>query len=159
MQRRYFRISLDNKAYLSEPKANVSMQGLSSHTLKRRHLKTILSITNHRQSTIITTIKARPLCLIITHLRITVICMPGLHIHSGLVGSGSRGSSVSTIFKESSFSMGTEDLFRTIFGILGRGDWVELILEEDIWEMPWQIYPIQQEDLPPIQPPTERLQF
>src|SRR5271157_897607 len=118
------------------------MQGLSSHTLKRRHLKTILSITNHRQSTIITRIKARPLCLIILRLQITIIYMPGFPIHSGLVGSGSQGSFVSTIFKESSFSMGTEDLFRTIFGIQGLGDWVALILQEDIWEMPWQIHPI-----------------
>ena len=127
---------MDNKAYLSKRKAKVSMQEPSSHILKRHHLKTILSITNRRQSTIITTIKARPLCLIILHLRITVICMPGFHIHSGLVGSGSRGSFVSTIFKESSFSTGTEDLFQTIFGIQGRGDWVALILQEDIWEIP-----------------------
>ena len=42
-------------------KSYVSMQELNSHTLKRHPLKTILSITNHRQSTIITTIKARRL--------------------------------------------------------------------------------------------------
>lgn len=34
-----------------------------------------------------------------------------------------------------------------------------MILQEDIWEMPWQIYPIRQEDLRPKQPAMVGLQF
>ncbi len=49
-----------------------------------------------------------------------------------------------------SLSMGTGDLFQTISGIQGRGDSVQLILQGGIWEMPQQIYPIRQEDLPPM---------
>jgi hypothetical protein len=85
--------------------------------------------------------------------------MLGFPIHSGLADSGSPDSSVYTIFKELCSSTGTEDLFQTIFGIQKPGERVELILEEDIWEMPWQMYPVRQEGLHLIQQPTERPRF
>jgi hypothetical protein len=75
-----------------------------------------------------------------------------------MLGSGSRDSSVSTIFIGLFLSMGTGDLFQTISGIQGKGDSAQLILQEGIWEMPWQIYPIRQEDLPPKQPAMVGLQ-
>jgi hypothetical protein len=55
--------------------------------------------------------------------------------------------------------MDTGDLFQTIFGIQRRGELAESILEEDAWEIPWQICPVQQEDLVPVWPITEHLQF
>jgi hypothetical protein len=76
-----------------------------------------------------------------------------------MVGSGSPDSTASTIFTEFALSMGTEDLFQTIIGIRRRGELAQSILEEDAWEIPWQICPVQQEDLVPVRPITEHLQF
>ncbi|MGZ6203052.1 MAG: hypothetical protein ACXWM6_16220, partial [Thermodesulfobacteriota bacterium] len=99
-----------------------------------------------------------PLLLTILRPGIIITCMLGFHIHSGVVGSGSPDSSVSTIFTEGSLPMGTVDLFQTISGIQGRGDSVQLILQEDIWEMPWRIYPIRQEHSVPVKPAMVHLQ-
>jgi hypothetical protein len=84
--------------------------------------------------------------------------MLGFHIHSGGPGFGFQDSLCSTISTEVSFSMGTGGLFQTISGIQGRGDSVELILQEGIWEMPQRIYPVREGDLLPIQPGMALLQ-
>ncbi len=156
-RRRHSKISLPSRACPSAQRVKVSMPEPERQALRPRPRKTIPSTMNHRWSTITTTTKVLQSLRTIRLHRIMATFTPGSPTPSGSTDSGSPGSSVFTIFTGVSLCMGTGDSYQTIFGIQGQGRLVELILEEDTWEIRWRTCPIQ-EALRTAEPVTERRQ-